>query len=116
MQHVIEPRNEGKLEGATHLGQIGVPGDGPYLVIALTIKQKRIVDAKYQTYGCPSAIVCSSVVCQIAKGRMTEKLYGLTAGDVTRIVGGLPEGKEHLAEWAAEALRQALDPIKGKLK
>ena len=112
----IEPRIQGKIAAATHIGKMGDPGDGPYIVIALTIKGRLINDAKYQCHGCPTAIVCSSVVCQIAKGRLADNLYGLTAGDIARVTGYLPAGKEHMAEMAAEAFRQALDPVRGMVE
>jgi NifU-like protein involved in Fe-S cluster formation len=97
----------GTLEEATHYGQAGVPGEGPYLQLWLRVEGEVVVAARWQTYGCPAAMACGEAVCQVGEGRRLALLQTLTAPDVARLVGGVPEGKEHCPKLAAQALAQA---------
>lgn len=105
--HVQQPRNVGPLEGATHVGSCGTQGEGPYVTIWLIIEEGVIRRVAYATHGCPSSIASASMLCQIAIGRTTEAVSQLTAEDLVRILGGLPEGKEHFAQMAVYALASA---------
>ncbi len=107
-EHVHSPRNAGKLEGATHIGVSGVPGDGPYVKLWLIVKDRTIAAATYECNGCPSSIAAASMAAQILIGRSAEKALLLEAKDLLLMLGGLPEGKEYYAEMAADALRDAL--------
>jgi len=97
----------GELEGQTHRGVAGAPGCGPYLVLGLRVEGGVVRQARFQTYGCPAAMACAEVVCAMSEGRPLALLQQLTAADVDRLVGGVPEGKEHCPELAAQALVQA---------
>lgn len=108
LHHFHNPRNRGPLESATHYGVAGDPGNGPSMQLWFRVEDDRIVAAAYQTYPCPAATACGSIVAEIAKGRTAEQLLTLTATDVTRLLGGLPEGKEHCPELTAAAIRRAL--------
>lgn len=107
-QHVHSPRNAGRLEGATHVGVSGTPGDGPYVRIWLIVKDKTIVAATYECNGCPSSIAASSMAAQVLIGRSVDKALLLEARDLLLLLGGLPEGKEYYAEMAVEAFKNAL--------
>ena len=102
--HVQQPRNVGPLEGATHVGSCGTQGEGPYVTIWLLIEEGVIRRAAYATHGCPSSIASASMICQIATGRSVEAVSQLTPEDLVKILGGLPEGKEHFAQMAVQAL------------
>jgi nitrogen fixation NifU-like protein len=106
--HFHNPRNVGPLEGATHTGTAGTPGEGPYVVLWLLVENGRIVRAAYRTYGCPAAVACASVVAELAAGRSAAEGLALTEAEVTAALGGLPEGKAHCPELAVRALRAAL--------
>ncbi len=106
--HVANPRNRGSLDGATHQGTAGVPGDGPYMSFWFRVEASRVTGATYQTWGCPAAVACGSIVAEIAPGRTPEALLSLTEQDITRLLGGLPEGKEHCPQLTVDALRKAL--------
>ena len=108
-EHVNRPRNCGPLEGATHYGQVGVPGEGPYVQIWLQVEHDTILSAAYKCNGCPSTIASSSLVAEVMTGRTTQQALRLTTEDVITILGGLPEGKEPCAQMAVEALSKALD-------
>lgn len=104
-QHVSFPRNAGKIDNATHLGVGGVPGEGPYVRLWLTIQDGIIKKVGYECNGCPSSIAASSMVAQLATGRSMQQLSLLEPSDLLLILGGLPEGKEHYAELAVQALK-----------
>jgi NifU-like protein involved in Fe-S cluster formation len=108
-EHVQMPRNVGPLEGATHVGKVGEEGGGPYMTLWLQVVEGRIERAAYATFGCPSAIASGSMVAQIVTGRTIEQALRLDPEDVVLLLGGLPEGKGHLAEMAVNALRDALE-------
>jgi nitrogen fixation NifU-like protein len=77
------------------------------------VVEGTVVDAAYKTWGCPAAVGCGSVVAELAIGRQPSVLLTLTPADITRLVGGLPEGKEHCAELAVVAVRKAFDRAQG---
>lgn len=108
-EHVNRPRNCGPLEGATHYGQVGVPGEGPYVQMWLQVEHDTILSAAYRCNGCPSTIASSSLVAEIMTGRTVEQALKLTAEDVVTILGGLPDGKEPCAQMAVKALGEALN-------
>jgi nitrogen fixation NifU-like protein len=105
--HVANPRNVGPLETATHEGVAGVVGDGPYMVLWFEVEDGQIRRAAYKTYGCPSAVACGSITAQALTGRTVEQALRLTAQDILRLLGGLPEGREHCAVLAQEAVAKA---------
>ena len=100
----------GSVMEETHRGVAGTPGGGPYLVLSLRAAEGRVVEARFRTYGCPAAIGCSEAACAWSEGRPLGELATVTAEDVARWVGGVPEGKEHCPELAARALRAAVAP------
>jgi nitrogen fixation NifU-like protein len=106
--HIANPRCAGPMEGATHYGVCGTPGEGPYVQVWLRIVEGKIVKAAQQTNGCPAQIASASVTAQLITGRTVEQALCLEAKDLLLMLGGLPEGKEHCTEMAVRALRQAL--------
>jgi nitrogen fixation NifU-like protein len=107
--HFYYPRHVGVLEDATVVGRQGTPGQGPHMVLYLRLEADRIMDARFQTYGCPAAIACGSWLSEWVIGRTTEEAIALTALEVDEGLGHLPLGKEHCPPLAVGALRAALD-------
>jgi nitrogen fixation NifU-like protein len=95
------------VEGETHCGVGGEPGCGPYIVLSLRVEEGIVRQAQWRTYGCPVSMACAEVVCARSEGEPLESLGDVTATEVTRWVGGVPEGKEHIPALAAEALGRA---------
>jgi len=100
----------GDLPDATHFGQAGTPGGGPYIQIWLRVKDGVVEAARWRTYGCPAAIACAEAVCAWSEGKPAAIVACLAPDEVTGWVGGVPEGKDHCAELAAAAAR-AVNPI-----
>ena len=108
---LADPAHMGPLEGATHKGVAGVPGEGPYLILWLQVEGDKILQASFQTYGCPSAVASGSITATVLTGRTLQQAQLVEAGDILLLLGGLPPGKEYCADLGATALKEAL---KGK--
>lgn len=109
LDHTLNPRNAGKLDGATHRGIAGEPGEGPYIQLWFSVKGEKIEEASYETFGCPAAVACASLMCQLAKGRSISWVLSVEEKDLTTLLGGLPEGKEHCPRLAVRAARDAFE-------
>jgi nitrogen fixation NifU-like protein len=107
-RQVSNAANLGPLEGATNVGRFGAEGGGPYMVLWLEIQDERVKRAAYKSNGCPSAMACGSMTCEILRGRSVEEALRLEPEDLILILGGLPEGKEDCAARAITALKNAL--------
>ncbi len=95
----------GEVGGATHGGQAGVPGMGPWLTLRFRVEDGMVRRAGFTTYGCPVIMACGEAVCALSEGRQLAALQALvTAEVVCKSVGGVPEGKEHCPQLAARAL------------
>ncbi len=99
--------HHGTLESATHTGRAGVPGHGPHVGLQLRVEEGTVRAARFECHGCPAAIACGEALCRVAERRALAALQKhVTAEMIRRMVGGVPEGKEHCPELAAGALRQ----------
>jgi len=108
MDHFRNPRNVGVIEGADGVGEVGNPLCGDMMTIYLTIKDNVIDDIKFQTFGCGSAIAVSSILTEIARGKMLEEAKKITNKDVATALEGLPKNKLHCSNLGADALHLAI--------
>ena len=106
-EHISNPRNLGPLESATHVGTAGTPGEGPFMTLWFQVEDQVIRRAAFQTYGCAAATAAGSITTVLLVGRTIEQALRLTARDIDLVLGGLPEGKHHCAQLAAEAVQRA---------
>ena len=111
LTHVLEPYHQGKLPDADVTGQQGFVGEGPFMIIALRVRNNGVSEGRFETYGCPAAIACGSWLMKWLEGKTIGEAAELTPGDLTAALGGLPLGKEHCAELTIDALRCALHEI-----
>ena len=94
----------GSLPDATHRGEAGAPGQGPYVQLWLRVEDGVIRKARFKTYGCPAAIACAEAACGWSEGKALAELARVSADEIAASVAGVPEGKEHCPELAATAL------------
>jgi NifU-like protein involved in Fe-S cluster formation len=106
--HSTHPHRMGPMPQATHVGQEGMPGEGPYMRILLHMEGERITTAGFETYGCPSCIACGSWITQWTEGRTREEVMKIEARDLMVVLGGVPLGKEHCVRLAVTALHRAV--------
>ena len=108
MEHFKSPRNVGKIENADGIGEVGNPICGDMMTITLKVKDDRIEDIKFNTFGCGAAIAVSSMVTEMAKGKTLEEALKITNESVAENLGGLPKNKLHCSNLGADALHKAV--------
>jgi NifU-like protein len=91
------------------VGQAGEPGQGPWMRLLLRFDGEKFTDAKFETYGCPTAMRCGDWLCKWLIGRTPEQVQGIEAKDLVIVIGGVPLGKEFCADLAVQALRCGLN-------
>jgi len=109
MEHFVNPRNVGAMEDANGIGEVGNARCGDIMRIYLKIENDTIEDAKFETYGCGSAIASSSMATEMIKGRSVDEAMALTNQAVAEALGGLPAVKMHCSVLAEEAVKMAVE-------
>ncbi len=108
MDHFMNPRNVGVIEGADGVGEVGNAKCGDIMKIYLQIENEIIVDCKFETFGCGSAIASSSMATEMIKGKSIHEAMALTNKAVAEALDGLPAHKLHCSVLAEEAIKNAL--------
>lgn len=108
MDHFEHPRNVGEIMDADAVGQVGNPKCGDIMKMYLKIEDGVIVDAKFKTFGCGSAIATSSMATELIRGKRVEEALSLTNAAVAEALDGLPAYKMHCSVLAEEAIKAAL--------
>ena len=108
MDHFMHPRNVGVIEDASGVGQVGNAKCGDIMKIYLKIENDIIVDVKFETFGCGSAIASSSMATEMIKGKVIQDALKLTNQAVCEALDGLPAQKVHCSVLAEEAIKSAL--------
>ena len=108
MDHFRNPRNVGLIENADGVGEVGNAKCGDIMKIYLKIENDIIVDVKFETFGCGSAIASSSMATELIKGKPVSEALSLTNKAVVEALDGLPAHKLHCSVLAEEAIKAAL--------
>jgi nitrogen fixation NifU-like protein len=116
MDHFNNPRNAGVIEDADGIGEVGNPVCGDMMTFYIKVKDNRLEDVKFQTFGCVAAIAVSSMVSEMAKGKELEEAEKITNKLVAETLGGLPPNKMHCSNLGAEALTIAIENYRMKQK
>ena len=109
MEHFRHPRNIGVIEDADGIGEVGNAKCGDIMKMYLKIEDDIIVDVKFETFGCASAIASSSMATELIKGKPVSEAMELTNKAVAEALDGLPDYKMHCSVLAEEAIRSALE-------
>ena len=108
MDHFMHPRNVGEIADADGVGEVGNAKCGDIMKMYLKIRNDRIEDVKFETFGCGSAIASSSMATEMIKGKPISEALKVTNKAVTEALDGLPPHKLHCSVLAEEAIRKAL--------
>ena len=108
MEHFTNPRNMGEIPDADGIGEVGNAKCGDIMRMYLKIENGIIVDCKFKTYGCASAIATSSIATEMVKGHSIEEAMTLSNKAVVEALGGLPAHKIHCSVLAEQAIKAAL--------
>ena len=108
MDHFQHPRNVGEIEDADGIGEVGNAKCGDIMKMYLKIENGIIVDVKFKTFGCGSAIATSSMATELIKGKSVDEALTLSNKAVVEALDGLPAHKIHCSVLAEEAVKAAV--------
>jgi len=114
MDHFTNPRNVGEIPDADGIGTEGNPVCGDIMRIYIKVKDDRIEDIKFKTFGCGAAIATSSMVTEMVKGKTLDEAMQISNKAVAEALGGLPANKMHCSNLAADALHKAIEDYRQK--
>jgi nitrogen fixation NifU-like protein len=108
LDHLHRPRNAGELDAAHGVGEVSNPACGDFLRFSIRLDAAgRVAEARFKAFGCGGAIAAASLATEMVIGKTLQDLAGLGARAVDEALGGLPRGKGHCAELAADGVRAA---------
>jgi nitrogen fixation NifU-like protein len=114
MENFQNPKNVGEIKDADGVGTVGNPTCGDVMKLTIKVKDGRIVDAKFKTFGCGAAIATSSMVTELVKGKTLAEALKITNKTVVEALDGLPKIKMHCSVLAEDALKAAINDYQKK--
>jgi nitrogen fixation protein NifU and related proteins len=114
MDHFKSPRNVGEVAEPDGVGEVGNPVCGDMMKFTIKVKDNRLEDVKFLTFGCGAAIAVSSMVAEMAIGKTLEEALKITNKDVAKALDGLPGNKMHCSNLGADALHKAIEDYQAK--
>ena len=107
--HFLNPRNVGDMADADGVGEVGAVSCGDVMRISIRVREGRVVEARFRTFGCGTAIAASSVATELIRGRAVDEVQRFSNEEVSAALGGLPPAKSHCPILAEDAVRAAVE-------
>jgi nitrogen fixation NifU-like protein len=114
LKRFTDPKNFGEIENPDAVGQVGNPQCGDIMRITMKVKDDKIEDIKFQTFGCVSAIAASDALCELAKGKTINDAKKITNKEILDKLEGLPVIKIHCSVLGAQGLKKAISDYESK--
>jgi nitrogen fixation NifU-like protein len=114
LERFRNPKNVGEIKDADGIGNVGDLKCGDMMKLFLKVKDNKIIDAKFNTFGCAAAIASSDVLCDLAKGKTIKQAEKITSRDIAKELGQMPSVKLHCSVLGAQALHEAIKDYKKK--
>ena len=114
MEHFFNPRNVGTMDDADGIGEVGNPRCGDIMRMYIKVKEDKITDIKFQTFGCGAAVATSSMVTELVKGKTLDEALKITNREVAEALDGLPPVKMHCSNLAEAGIKAAIDDYRKK--
>ena len=111
-----DTKNYGKIENADGIGKVGNPKCGDVMWIYIKVDDGKIVDAKFETFGCVAAIATSTMAIDMIKGKHVDEALRLTNKAVAEALDGLPPEKMHCSLLAEEGVKAAIEDYQKRKK
>jgi nitrogen fixation NifU-like protein len=109
IEHFQNPRNVGEIVDSDGVGKVGSPVCGDMMEVYIKVKDGRLEDVKYKTFGCGAAVASGSMGTEMVKGKTIEEAMKITNMQVAEALDGLPEEKLHCSNLAADGIRAAIE-------
>ena len=116
MKNFLHPKNIGEIENPDGIGEVGNAACGDVMHMEIKVKDDKIEDVKFKTFGCAAAIATTSMITQMVKGKTLDEAEKLTMKDVAEELKGLPPIKMHCSTMGIETLKEAIKDYKEKNK
>jgi len=108
MKHFKTPRNVGVIKDADGVGRVGNMACGDIMELYIKVKNNKIIDSKFQTFGCVVALAVSSILTEMVKGKTIREAMKITSKDILKKTGKVPPIKIHCSFLAADALKESI--------
>lgn len=116
MQHFTHPKHVGEIKNPDGIGEQGNMKCGDVMRVFIKVKNNKLVDVKFKTFGCVAAIASSDVLCKLAKGKTLAEAKKITNQDIVKELGGtMPQEKLHCSVLGMQTLRKAIEDYEKKI-
>ena len=116
LERFKNPKHMGKIRNVDGVGEAGNIVCGDVMRVFIKVKNNKIIDAKFETLGCPAAIATSDMLCELAIGKTLDEALNITSEDIVDALGKIPPIKFHCSVLGMQTLQKAIEDYKKKLK
>ena len=116
MKRFRDPKHMKEIKDADGIGQVGNSICGDVMKVYIKVKNDKIVDIGFQTWGCPAAIAASDAMCELAKGKTLKQAEQIKSKDIVKLLGEMPPIKLHCSVLGMQTLKKAIEDYKKRKK